>query len=90
MAVSLHVGKKRINTVLGSDGSTIPLGTLAVTSSDVTVATVSVDASNNVTVSGIGVGNAFVSYSAPGYVGDTETYTIAPLPSIVVTDGPEQ
>jgi hypothetical protein len=81
---SLHIGTSRVQTLTGSDGS-VPAVVTAVATGPVALAV----AGNTVTVSGTGAGSANVFYSAPGYQDAVQVFTVAPLPSLVVTDGPE-
>ena len=89
--VLLHIGKKRVQTLTASDGSVIPPGTVTATAQFGNVS-VSVDpVTNAVTVTGIStVEFCNVNYSAPGYLGASQTFQVAPLPNLIVTDGPEQ
>jgi hypothetical protein len=90
---TLHVGKYRVQTLTGSDGSVIPAGTVTATvSGNVPGGAVSVSVNpvtNAVTVTGLAAGLGAVTYSAPGYQSAVQTFDVAPLPLIVVTDGPE-
>jgi hypothetical protein len=84
---SLHIGTSRVQTVSASDGST-PAGVAAAFNVS-GIVSVSVSG-NSVTVTGVGTGTANVNYTAPGYLSALQTFTVAPTPSLVVTDGPEQ
>lgn len=91
MSTTIHLGKKRVNTVASSDGSTIPPGGLTVTSQYPGSVSASVDAQNNVTLTGLIVcPGCNVTYNAPGFVGVTEVIVVPTPPSLIVTDGPEQ
>ncbi len=93
MSLIIHVGKHRIQTVTASDGSTIPLGALTATSDNPNLATASVDpATNAVTVTAINPStpSANVTYSAPGYGSVVQQINVLPVPTLIVTDGPEQ
>lgn len=91
MSTTLHTGHHLTQTVAGSDGSTIPPGTLGVTivptSGVVTVAVT--PANNNILVTATGVGTATLTYNALGYTSSQDIVTVLAPPSIVVTDGPE-
>lgn len=88
---TLHIGRHRVQTISSSDNSTVPAGSVTVASSASSVVQASVDpVTNNVTVSGIGAGSATVTYAATGFQSTVEAFTVAPLPTLVVTDGPEQ
>ena len=91
MASTLHIGTKRVQTLTASDSSTIPLGTVTASSNAPGVITAAVDpATNLVTVTGVASGSGSVTYSAHGYLSVQESFTVAQLPSLIVTDGPEQ
>jgi hypothetical protein len=83
---TLHVGTSRAQTITGSDGSTP--AAVGVSASPLGVVSLSV-AGNVVTVSGVGAGSTNVVYTSPGYQDAMQTFTVAPLPALVVTDGPE-
>jgi hypothetical protein len=90
---SLHIGKKRVQTLAASDGSTIPAGTVSATANQPNVSVAVDPVTNDVTVTGqittSGTGT-LVTYMAPGFQNATQLFTVAPLPTLVVTDGPEQ
>ena len=89
MATTLMVGQSYHFTVAGSDGSTIPAGTLTAVPDAPTVnITVNPDNSGTVTAVLASVANTHITYSAPGYTSSSETVLVIDRPSIVVTDGP--
>jgi hypothetical protein len=91
MGTLLHIGKKRVQTLTASDASAIPAGTVTAVANAPQV-TVSVNPANNeVSVTGVtATAQVQVTYSAPGYLSATQLFTVAPLPNLIVTDGPEQ
>ena len=89
MATSLHVGRKRIVTITASDASSIPLGSLTVSSVGGGITAVVNPATNEVTVTGVVPGTYSVTYSAAGYQNAIESFTVSPLPTLIYTDGPE-
>lgn len=86
---TLQVGQSYHFTVAGSDGSTIPAGTMTAISNEPSTVSVVVNPDNSGTVTGIApTPNVTITYSAPGYTNATEGVQVVPRPSIVVTDGP--
>ncbi len=89
MATTLQVGQSYHFTTAGSDGSSIPAGTLSASSDAPGSATVSVNPDNSGTVAAVGVGELVtITYSAPGYTSSLEEVVVVARPTIVVTDGP--
>lgn len=87
---TLHIGKTRTISFAGSDGSAVPAGTLTAVSAFPLIASVSVNPTTNVaTVTGVTTGSAGITFSAPNYLPDIEVFSVAPLPSLVPTIGPE-
>jgi len=91
MTTTLHVGKSRVQTITTSDGSVLPPGAVSVQVNDPVNITVAVDPqTNQVTLTGKSPSTETVVYSAAGYTSTSEIVTTAPIPSLIVTDGPEQ
>jgi hypothetical protein len=95
MSTSIHIGKKRVQTVSASDGSTIPPGAVSAVCNFPTFLAVEVDPlTNAVTLTGLNSApsgtTVSVAYSAPGYQPISQSIVVAPLPALIVTDGPEQ
>jgi len=93
MSTTLHIGKKRVQTISTSDASALPANAVTVTgvTGATSCCTVAVDGTTNaVTVTGVEVGGCTLVYSAPGYVSTSENIGVVPQPSLIVTDGPEQ
>lgn len=92
MATTIHVGGTIVQTVVGSDGPLAP-GALIAVSAIPSQVTAAVDATTNkVTLHGVAVGVTSVSYSAVGHQSASDTVNIIappPLPTLVITDGPE-
>ncbi len=80
---TLHIGRSRTEVVTASDGSTPANVTVAAEDPS----TVSV---SGLTITGVKAGLTNVTYSAPGYQPVSQLVTVSPLPSLIVTDGPEQ
>jgi hypothetical protein len=78
---TLHIGKKRTQVITASDGST-PTGVVA------TAETGQVSVSG-VTLTGVSAGSTNVNFSADGYQPVNVFVTVTPLPTLIVTDGPE-
>jgi len=89
MPTSLHIGKKRVQTLVGSDGSVIPLGSLTAAAETPAIVSVSVAADNQVTLTGVAAGVTTITYTAPGYQPLTDNASVSPLPTMVLTTGPE-
>lgn len=89
MATTLHIGKKRVQTITTSDGSVLATGAVNVAVDGPYVTATVNPTTNEVTVTGVGAGGASVIYSAAGYQSVSEAFIVSPLPTLVVTDGPE-
>lgn len=84
---TLHIGRHRVQTLTASDGSA-PTGVAAVCNFPANVGVV-VNPDNTVTLTGIIASTVSVTYSAPNYQPVSQSITVAPLPTLIVTDGPE-
>jgi hypothetical protein len=89
MSTTLHVGKKIVQTLAASDGTTIPLGSVTVNATGAAVTAVCDPATNKVTLTGVAVATVTVNYASPGFVTASDVITVLAAPSIIVTDGPE-
>jgi hypothetical protein len=89
MATTLHIGKKRVQVLTTSDGSTIPPGTVVMGGGGPAVSMVVDPVTNNVTLTGVSAGTVSIAYQAPGYLQVGQQITVVPLPNLIVTDGPE-
>lgn len=90
MSTTLHVGRHRVQTLASSDATAaIPPGSVTVTL-NTTICQATVDpVTNNVTITGVGVGSTTAQYASPGFVNGTDAINVIAAPSIIVTDGPE-
>lgn len=81
-----------VETITSSDGNPIAAGEVSAIAVNPAIVSITVDPiTNKVTLGGITAGTSNVNYSAPGYnpVALLVTVLANPLPSLIVTDGPE-
>ncbi len=85
----IHVGKKRVQTVTSSDGSDVDPASITVQIAQQICGAVVDPATGNITLTGVAVGIAPETISAPGFTSDSNVVTVIAAPGLVVTDGPE-
>jgi hypothetical protein len=87
---TVHLGKTRKQTLTATDGTTIPPGSVTLTSSSPATCAATVNpVTNEVSLDGHILGTATITYASPGYASATDLVTVIPAPGIIVTDGAE-